>query len=96
MSPLWNTGDITFCPTGRAGAGASCITASAGHSYPNGLLYSLSDGHVYVPSSAMGGIKVLYPHLNGSLELKHEIRLPYPIDNLSEDQNGDIWAAVIK
>lgn len=67
---------------------------SPGHSYLNGLLHSLSDGHIYVPSAAQGGIQVFTPHANGSLALVHTIDLPYPVDNLSEDQNGDVWAAV--
>ncbi|CAN8102753.1 unnamed protein product [Discula destructiva] len=94
LSPLLGTGDVTFCPSSSTGAHNPCTVVSEGHSYPNGLLHSTSDGYIYVPSAAQGGIKVFRPHLNGSLELKHEIDLPYAIDNLSEDQNGDIWAAV--
>lgn len=72
-----------------------CEIVSAGHSYPNGLIHSQVDQQIYLPSSAAGGVKIFKEHLNGSLELVHDIGLPYAIDNLSEDQNGDIWAAAI-
>lgn len=72
-----------------------CKIVSSGHSYPNGLIHSRVDQQIYLPSSAAGGVKVLRRHPDDSLELAHDVDLPYAIDNLSEDQNGDIWAAVI-
>lgn len=92
LSPILQTGNVVFCPTKVS---APCKIVSTGHSYPNGLIYSHFDQKIYVPSSAQGGITVYRSHANGSLELTQEIYLPYAIDNLSEDQNGDIWAAVI-
>lgn len=49
-----------------------------------------------MPCSAQGGIKVLKPcGDNGSLELEGHINVPFAIDNLSEDEDGVIWAAAI-
>lgn len=53
------------------------------------------DGLLYVPEAAQGGITVLRPTKNNSLETIDKIELPYAIDNLSEDQDGTIWAAII-
>lgn len=92
LSPILGTGDITFCPIDQS---QPCKIASAGHSYPNGLVHSHVDNHIYLPSSATGGIKAFKILADDSVELVNEIHLPYAIDNLSEDQNGDIWAAVI-
>lgn len=58
-------------------------------------MLSRVDGLLYVPEAAQGGITVLRPTADNSLETVHEIALPYAIDNLSEDQEGTIWAAII-
>lgn len=92
LAPLLSTGDVAFCSMDRS---VPCKMVSAGHSYPNGLIHSRLDEHIYVPSSAAGGVQVFKRHLDASLELVHDIDLPYAVDNLSEDKNGDIWAAVI-
>lgn len=83
---------MAFCPQTPSDA---CNVVSTGHHYPNGLLYDPLDQRLYVPSSAAGGIKVYDTHQNGSVTLAAEIDLPYAIDNLSLDQNGHLWAAVI-
>lgn len=92
LSPLLRTGNVVFCSIDSS---APCEVVSTGHSYPNGLIHSRFDDRIYLPSSAAGGIKVFRTSSNNSVELIHEIDLPYAIDNLSEDQNGDIWVAVI-
>ncbi|ROW09842.1 hypothetical protein VMCG_02163 [Cytospora schulzeri] len=92
VSPILLTGDVTYCPDD---ASAACQTVSEGYGYPNGLITSHLDGLVYVPRSAQGGITVLRPRKDQSLEFVDEINIPYAIDNLSEDRNGVIWAAVI-
>lgn len=65
---------------------------ATGFKFPNGLHLG-SNGLLYVPSAAVGGITVFKPAANGSIERVHHIELDYPIDNLSEDANGDIFAA---
>lgn len=52
-----------------------------------------SDGLIYVPSAAVGGITVLKPRPDGSAVTVHHINLNYPIDNISEDANGDLFLA---
>lgn len=92
LSPLLGTGNVAFCPMDPRD---SCRVVSTGHNYPNGLVYNPLDERLYVPSSAIGGIKVYETHQNGSIKLTADIDLPYTIDNLSIDQSGDMWAAVI-
>jgi hypothetical protein len=48
-----------------------------------------------VPSAARGDITVYKPDANGSVEKVHHLDLGYPIDNLSEDSDGDIFAATM-
>lgn len=43
----------------------------------------------------MGGITVFKPGAGGSVTKVHYIDLNYPIDNLSEDANGDLYAAAM-
>lgn len=93
LSPLLETGNIAFCPASPRGS--ACEIVSTGHAYPNGLIQSRFDNLIYVPCSAQGGIKVFKSHENGSLEWEGHIDIPYAIDNLSEDEDGTIWAAAI-
>jgi hypothetical protein len=92
LSPISLIGDVTFCPDDSS---SPCRIVSKGYGYPNGLMRSRVDGLLYVPEAAQGGITVLRPTANNSLETIDEIDLPYAIDNLSEDQDGTIWAAII-
>lgn len=92
LSPILLTGDVTFCPEDPY---TPCRIVSKGYGYPNGLLRSRVDGLLYVPEAAQGGITVLRPTANNSVEIIEKIDLPYAIDNLSEDQDGTIWAAII-
>jgi hypothetical protein len=48
-----------------------------------------------VPSAWVGGIKVYKVNVDRSLEQVSYIDIDYPLDNLSQDSNGDIWAAAI-
>ena len=82
-------GDVAFCSyTG------DCKVVASGLSYPNGLMLH-SNGLLYVPSAAAGGVHVYQPQDDGSLEEMAKIEAFWAIDNLSEDNNGDIFAAVI-
>lgn len=80
-------GDVTFCSYAKG-----CSVVSSGHYYPNGLLLH-SDGRLYVPSSAAGGARVYQPQRDGSLEKVGDVDAFYALDNLSEDRNGDVFAA---
>lgn len=92
LSPILGTGNIAFCSMNQS---TPCEIVSTGHSYPNGLLWSRFDRQIHLPSSGAGNIKAFKTQVNGSLELTQDIWLPYPLDNLSEDQNGDLWVAAI-
>lgn len=89
VGPIFGTGDVTFCPTVGA-----CRRISSGHAYPNGLIRSRIDGHIYVPSVGVGGIKIYEVQPDNGLEQVDAIDIFHAIDNLSEDNNGDIYAAV--
>jgi hypothetical protein len=82
-------GSVAYCsPTG------TCHTASSNNrlKYPNGLSKG-TDGLVYVPSSADGTVKVFSLQHDNTLKLEHNIRTGIPLDNISPDANGDIYAA---
>lgn len=71
------------------------VAQASGFNVPNGLVRG-QDGLIYVPSSVMGEIQIFSltttttpPHLNKV----DSIQVPYPIDNLSVDEEGDIYAA---
>lgn len=71
----------------------SCSLALAhGLNYPNGLVRGPGD-YIYIPSSITGKIHVTMLTESNTLRKLHTIRLPYPIDNLSVDSKGDIYAA---
>lgn len=84
---MLRTGDLSYCPPNGA-----CQKIAGGFQFPNGLHLG-SDGLVYVPSAAVGGITVFKPTADGSATKIHYIDLKYPIDNISEDTNGDLFAA---
>lgn len=69
----------------------NCRILADGLLFPNGLTRGL-DGLFYVPSSTSGRISV-YSLSSAGLTKVDEIELGMPIDNLSVDVNGDIFAA---
>lgn len=74
----------------------ACTTLhSHGLNYPNGLIVHPTTKQIYVPSSITGKIHVFTLHTNPTARLQkvHTIRLPQPIDNLSVDAKGDVYAA---
>jgi arylesterase / paraoxonase len=71
---------------------SACNIAYAGLKLPNGLLRA-EDGLIYVPSTLDGTINVFSLGDNHLLQKASEIKVSYPIDNLSVDKNGDIYAA---
>ncbi|KAF6845312.1 serum paraoxonase arylesterase [Colletotrichum musicola] len=88
LGPLMGSGDVSYC------SGTQCRRVSTFHRMPNGLVQG-HDGLLYVPSSMTGAIQV-YRTRQGTGELSKvaNVSIPYAIDNLSVDANGDIWAAV--
>ena len=61
---------------------------------PNGLIRG-RDGLIYVPSTLDGKIDIFSLKDDHMLEKVKSIQVPLPIDNLSFDKNGDIYAACI-
>jgi arylesterase / paraoxonase len=59
---------------------------------PNGLVRG-RDGLIYVPSTLDGTIRVFNLSENHHLLKVNEIKVPLPVDNLSVDNKGDIYAA---
>jgi arylesterase/paraoxonase len=51
------------------------------------------NGLIYVPSTITGEIRVFSLNENHLLEQLDSINIPYPVDNISEDKNGDFFAA---
>ncbi|KAE9372007.1 calcium-dependent phosphotriesterase [Stipitochalara longipes BDJ] len=81
-------GNAAYCP-----ASGPCKAAT--HSkfrFPNGLVRG-TDGLVYVPESAGGSIHVMELQDDGTLKEVDLIKIGMPLDNLSVDANGDIWAS---
>lgn len=89
LSPVFGTGDVSYCSST-----GDCKKVAHGFKFPNGLHLG-TDGLLYVPSAAVGGITVFRVNPDGSVVRVHYIDLEYPIDNLSEDSDGDIYAATL-
>lgn len=83
-SPLLKNGDVVYCQKD------GCAQVDAGHAFPNGLAFG-SDGLLYVPSSASGDLRVYEATSNGGIRKVATVKIPYPLDNLSLDGNGDLW-----
>ncbi|KAI5373481.1 calcium-dependent phosphotriesterase [Alternaria alternata] len=60
--------------------------------FPNGLARG-RDGFFYVPSAIDGQIRVLALQPDKTLRLVDTIHVGMPLDNISPDANGDIYAA---
>ena len=90
LSPVLSNGNVAYCTSAKG-----CRIVAEGLAFPNGLLRDEKNGYVYVPSSGKGGIHVYKPLADASLEKVDFIDLPYPLDNLSQDSEGDIYVAAI-
>lgn len=86
LSPMLKSGDVSFCS-----ADGVCKRVDTGYAFPNGLLLGRKDGLLYVPSTSSGTITVYSPKPDGSIKELQTIQIDYPLDNLSEDENGDYW-----
>ncbi|TVY75620.1 Serum paraoxonase/arylesterase [Lachnellula suecica] len=80
-------GSVAYCNS------TSChIAADRGFAFPNGMIKG-ADGLYYVPNILTNKISVM--QLGPDLMLKEVdvIRVGMPVDNLSLDADGDIWAS---
>ncbi|KAK3704344.1 hypothetical protein LTR37_013897 [Vermiconidia calcicola] len=84
LSPIMKNGDVSYCNEG------GCRKVDGGHGFPNGLSFG-KDGLLYVPSSWAGDLKVYRTLPDGGVEHIDSIYIPYALDNLSLDGNGDLW-----
>jgi hypothetical protein len=86
---LFGGGSITVC-----NANNEChFGAEKGIRFPNGIVKDKSSDRYYVSSSVTGKITVHTLHPNGTFSQIDEIDIGMPLDNLSVDANGDIYAA---
>ena len=81
-------GSVAYCPP----KGVCHIAASSGFTFPNGLIRG-KDGLFYIPSGFIDSIRVMALGPNNLLREVDVINLGMPVDNLSVDKSGDIWAA---
>ncbi|KAK4637737.1 hypothetical protein CLAFUR0_02007 [Fulvia fulva] len=91
LAPYISNGDITHCSLD----GSTCKVVQTGLAFPNGLLTGQDDGLLYVPSTYKGNIQIYRPLPDHSLERLGQIDVPYGLDNLSQDKDGDIWIAAL-
>lgn len=71
-------------------ANGDCKLATPAGKFPNGLLRG-QDGLIYVPSASFGGIAVYEVQADKTLRKVDQIKHDYPIDNLYQDANGDLF-----
>lgn len=82
-------GNVGYCSRNK------CNIATTKHTFhgPNGLVRG-RDSLIYVPNTVSSGIiDVFSLDEHHILKLVDTIEVPYPVDNLSVDNNGDIFAA---
>ncbi|TVY89001.1 Serum paraoxonase/arylesterase, partial [Lachnellula willkommii] len=87
LDPLLGGGSVGYCD--RNGCN---IAYSEGFNFPNGLVRG-RDGLIYVPNSGKTELAVFSLTEDHLLEKVHVIKDLLPIDNLSVDGKGDIYAA---
>ncbi len=87
LSPVIGGSNVVYCNR------HVCNKASSHHfKIANGLVRG-RDGLIYVPNTAGDTIDVFALNEKHTLEHFHSIKVPLPIDNLSVDKNGEIYAA---
>ncbi|KAI9651321.1 hypothetical protein NHQ30_001360 [Ciborinia camelliae] len=85
-------GSIGYCTPPSTECG---ITTSPGNlQIPNGIALG-HDNLLYVPSSISGQIQVYSLEAQQRLRKVDTIQVPYPINDISVDKNGDIYAATV-
>jgi arylesterase / paraoxonase len=88
LDPFIGGGNVGYCSQ------SSCHMVYAGLKLPNGLVLG-RDGLIYVPSTMDGTINVFSLSEDHTFVKVNEVKVPLPIDNLSVDKKGDIYAAAI-
>ncbi|KAI9646582.1 hypothetical protein NHQ30_004577 [Ciborinia camelliae] len=88
---LLGGGSIGYCD---AHANHCKIAHSSGLTGPNGLVTG-RDGLIYVPNTLLHEIQIFSLTEEKTLLKLDTLQAPYPIDNMSIDENGDIIAASI-
>jgi arylesterase/paraoxonase len=83
-SGVWHCSSPNSSPT-------VCKKVAGSVRFANGLLLGRDDNLLYVPSATMGGISVFVIQPDRTLKKLTQIPFPYPIDNLSQDSQGDIF-----
>lgn len=73
---------------------SKCHIAASGFNQPNGIVKG-KDNLYYIPSSFLDQIRVMKLRPDLTLEDVDVIHLGMPVDNLSVDKTGDIYAAGI-
>jgi arylesterase/paraoxonase len=87
LEPLLGGGSIGYCDRNRCN-----VAWSSGLNFPNGLVKG-QDGLIYVPSSIDRTVDVFSLGEDHMLKHVNRIMVGLPLDNLSVDKNGDIFAA---
>ncbi|KAI5369952.1 Putative six-bladed beta-propeller, TolB [Septoria linicola] len=94
IAPYIGNGGVAYCSSSTSKP--TCHIVDDGYHFPNGLISDKDDPSIlFVPSAWSGGIYVFKANGANRLERLAFIDIPYPIDNLSQDKNGDIWAAAL-
>ncbi|ESZ91984.1 hypothetical protein SBOR_7641 [Sclerotinia borealis F-4128] len=86
---LLGGGSIGYCD---ASTNHCNIAHSSGLTGPNGLVTG-RDGLIYVPNTVLHEIHIFSLTEENTLLKLDTLQAPYPIDNMSVDKNGDIFAA---
>ncbi|KAG4440936.1 hypothetical protein IFR05_003565 [Cadophora sp. M221] len=90
LDPHIGGGNVAYCHRNRCKVSSSGIKLK----FPNGLVRG-HEGLIYVPSTIDGSISVFTLTADHNLQQVNTIQTGLPLDNLSVDKNGDIFAAAI-
>ena len=87
LDPFIGGGSVAYCTL------STChLTVSSGFNHPNGIV-KRKDGLYFISSSFINRIRVMKLETDLTLSEVHVIHVGMPIDNLSVDHVGDIYAA---
>ncbi|KAE9403564.1 serum paraoxonase/arylesterase [Gymnopus androsaceus JB14] len=85
---LFSTSSVGYCHLDRG-----CKVAASGLMHGNGIVKAPSNDTIYVGSAVGAKIIVFERQANDSLLMTETTPTGHPIDNLSVDSDGTIWAA---
>ncbi|PTD06831.1 hypothetical protein FCULG_00006500, partial [Fusarium culmorum] len=86
LSPILGFANINVCKPNTP-----CKEVSSSLKFPNGL--AIHGNTLYVPDSIRGTLTIYNILPNKDLKKVDEIKLNYGLDNVSIDENGDLWIA---